>query len=66
VQGRTFTVRFTVGVNGRVVGVDVEPRIGDTTYRKRFVEVMRRFRFTPATGPDGNPVQGEAVLVFTL
>ncbi len=66
VQGRTFIVHFTVGVNGRVVGVDVEPQIGDATYRKRFLDVMRRFRFRPATGPGGDPIQGEAVLVFTL
>jgi TonB family protein len=66
VQGRTFTVHFTVGVNGRVIGVDVEPQIGDATYRKKFLDVMRRFRFRPATGPAGDPIQGEAVLVFTL
>lgn len=66
VQGRTYTVRFEVDANGHVTRVEVEPKIRDAAYRRRFVDVMYRFRFTPATQRDGTPVDGVAVLSFTL
>lgn len=66
VQGHTYQVRFAVDEQGRVMDVEVEPRIGDGGYRKKFRETMFRFRFDPATLPDGTRVAGTAVLVFTL
>ncbi len=66
VQGHTYQVRFAVDEEGRVMDVEVEPRIGDGGYRKKFRETMFRFRFNPATLRDGTRVVGAAVLSFTL
>lgn len=65
-QGKTFHVRFFVDENGRVTRVVVDPQIGDADYRKKFLDVMRRFRFKPASLTDGTAVRGETVLSFTL
>ncbi len=66
VRGKSFRVRFWVSVTGRVTRVDVSPPIPDTEYRKRFVELMYEYTFTPAMRPDGTPVAGETVLTITL
>ena len=66
VQGQTFLVRFAVDPQGRVADVEVEPRIPDGGYRKKFVDTMLRFRFKPAHLRDGTNVAGATVLVFTL
>ena len=66
VQGHTYQVRFAVDEQGRVMDVEVEPRIGDGGYRKKFRETMFRFRFNPATLRDGTRVAGATVLSFTL
>ncbi len=65
-QGRTFNVLFTVDVTGRVTDVFVEPQMGDAGYQKKFIAVMRRFRFKPASLADGTQVTGQTVLSFTL
>ncbi len=65
-QGKTFHVRFVVDIEGRVVEVGVEPDMRDAGYRRKFLDVMRRFRFRPATLADGTSVTGETVLSFTL
>ncbi len=66
VQGHTYRVRFAVDEQGRVMDVEVEPRIGDGGYRKKFRDTMFRFRFNPATLRDGTHVAGATVLSFTL
>ena len=66
VQGQTFLVRFAVDAQGRVADVEVEPRIPDGGYRKKFVDTMLRFRFKPAHLRDGTNVAGATVLSFTL
>ena len=66
VQGQTFLVRFAVDPQGRVIDVDVEPRIPDGGYRKKFVDTMLRFRFRPAHLRDGTNVAGTTVLNITL
>ena len=66
VQGQTFLVRFAVDAQGRVADVEVEPRIPDRGYRKKFVDTMLRFRFKPAHLSDGTNVAGATVLSFTL
>ena len=65
-QGQTFHVRFFVDPEGRVTRVVVDPEIANSDYRKKFLDVMRRFRFKPASKSDGTPVSGETVLSFTL
>jgi hypothetical protein len=39
-----------------VTRVEVEPRIPDSAYRKKFLDKMREYVFTPARGIDGTAV----------
>ena len=57
VKGRMHVVRFLIRADGTVARVEVTPRIRDGGYRQRFLEVMRTFRFTPATTRDGTPIE---------
>ncbi|HWP37530.1 MAG TPA: hypothetical protein VNL18_08285 [Gemmatimonadales bacterium] len=66
VRGQTYRVRFWVDASGRVTMVDVTPRIPDGEYRKKFLDLMRQYTFTPARRADGTPVRGETVVVITL
>ena len=66
VRGKSFRVRFWVSAAGRVTRVDVSPPIPDAEYRKRFIQLMYEYTFTPALRPDGTPVAGETVLTITL
>jgi protein TonB len=56
-RGVRLTVRFDIGSNGSVLGVEVEPAIRDRGYRNEFMERMRRYTFTAAYGPDGRTVR---------
>jgi TonB family protein len=66
VRGQTYRVRFWVDVSGRVTTVEVTPRIPDGEYRRKFLDLMRQYTFTPARRADGTPVRGETVVVITL
>jgi hypothetical protein len=59
-------VTFWVRVDGRVERYEVEPQIKDRDYARKFDEVMRAFRFTPARAPDGTSVAGVAKISFIL
>jgi hypothetical protein len=59
-------VHFWVDAGGRVTRVDVSPSISDGEYRKQFLQLMYQYTFAPALRPDGTPVAGETVMVFTL
>ncbi|MDQ5841491.1 MAG: hypothetical protein M3537_10215, partial [Chloroflexota bacterium] len=65
-RGASLRVTFWVRVDGRVERYEVEPEIKDRDYAKKFGEVMRAFRFTPARAPDGTSVAGVARISFTL
>jgi hypothetical protein len=65
-RGISLNVTFWVRVDGRVERYVVEPEIKDRDYAKKFDEVMRAFRFTPARAPDGTRVPGTARISFTL
>lgn len=65
-RGRSFRVLFTVDQEGRVLDVRTEPRIDDAGYRKKFLDAMRRYRFSPATRRDGTAVVGLATVTVTL
>lgn len=65
-RGASLRVTFWVRVDGRVERYEVEPEIKDRDYAKKFDEVMRAFRFTPAQAPDGRSVAGVAKISFTL
>lgn len=65
-RGVSLSVTFWVRVDGRVERYTVEPEIKDRDYAKKFDEVMRAFRFTPARAPDGTLVPGTTRISFTL
>jgi hypothetical protein len=65
-RGASLRVTFWVRVDGRVERYEVEPAIKDRDYAKKFDEVMRAFRFTPARAPDGTSVAGIAKISFIL
>ena len=65
-RGVSLSVTFWVGVDGAVERYEVEPAIKDREYAKKFDEVMRAFRFTPARTPDGKRVAGTTRISLTL
>lgn len=65
-RGISLNVTFWVRDDGRVERYEVDPEIKDRGYAKKFDEVMRAFRFTPARTPDGTRVPGTTKISFTL
>ena len=65
-RGASLNVTFWVRVDGRVERYQVDPEINDRDYARKFDEVMRAFRFTPARAPDGTRVSGTTTVTFTL
>jgi hypothetical protein len=61
-----LNVTFWVRADGQVERYRVEPQIKDRKYAKKFDEVMRSFRFTPARAPNGSRVAGTTRISFTL
>lgn len=66
VRGKEFAVHFWVDRLGKVTKVEVEPQIQDAAYRRKFLEQMYQFQFTPARTLDGQPVDGHVVIPMTL
>jgi hypothetical protein len=44
----------------------VDPEIMDQDYARKFDDVIRAFRFTPARAPDGRSIAGTTTVTFTL
>jgi hypothetical protein len=65
-RGASLDVTFWVRVDGRVERYEVRPTITDRDYARKFDEVIRAFRFTPARAPDGSRVAGTTRVTFTL
>ena len=65
-RGASLAVTFWVRVDGRVERYEVAPEIADRDYARKFDEVVRAFRFTPARAPDGSTVAGTTTVTFTL
>jgi hypothetical protein len=65
-RGASLDVTFWVRVDGRVERYQVNPAIDDEDYARKFDEVIRAFRFTPARAPDGTRVAGTTTVTFTL
>jgi outer membrane biosynthesis protein TonB len=65
-RGASLDVTFWVKVDGRVERYQVVPAIDDEDYARKFDEVIRAFRFTPARAPDGSRVAGTTTVTFTL
>jgi protein TonB len=66
VRGKEFAVHFWVDRRGKVTKVEVDPQIADATYRRKFLEQMYQFQFTPARTLDGQPVDGHVIIPMTL
>jgi TonB family protein len=65
-RGASLNVTFWVRQDGRVERYEVDPAIADRDYARKFDEVIRAFRFTPARTPDGTRVAGTTTVTFTL
>lgn len=65
-RGASLDVTFWVRVDGRVERYEVRPPIDDREYARKFDEVIRAFRFTPARAPDGTRIAGTTRVTFTL
>jgi outer membrane biosynthesis protein TonB len=65
-RGASLSVTFWVRVDGKVERYQVDPAIADRDYARKFDEVIRAFRFTPARAPDGTRVAGTTTVTFTL
>ncbi|HET6578019.1 MAG TPA: hypothetical protein VFG66_06840 [Gemmatimonadales bacterium] len=65
-RGASLAVTFWVRLDGRVERYEVDPAISDRDYARKFDEVIRAFRFTPARAPDGSRVAGTTTVTFTL
>ena len=65
-RGASLAVTFWVRVDGQVDRYEVDPAISDREYARKFDEVIRAFRFTPARAPDGTRVAGTTTVTFTL
>jgi hypothetical protein len=65
-RGMSLNVTFWVRVDGQVERYVVEPEIEDRDYARKFDEVMRAFRFTPAQAADGTRIPGTTRISFTL
>jgi hypothetical protein len=65
-RGASLDVTFWVRVDGRVERYVVQPVITDRDYARKFDEVIRAFRFTPARAPDGRRIAGTTQVTFTL
>jgi hypothetical protein len=65
-RGASLNVTFWVRTDGGVERYTVRPAIRDREYAKKFGELMRAFRFTPARAPDGTVVADTTTISFTL
>lgn len=65
-RGASLAVTFWVRVDGQVERYVVDPTISDRDYARKFDEVIRAFRFTPARAPDGTRIAGTTTVTFTL
>ena len=61
-KGRELSVHFWVDERGGVERVEVEPPIDDAGYRRKFLERMYQYVFTPARTLDGVPVAAHTVI----
>ncbi|HEX9727425.1 MAG TPA: hypothetical protein VGA37_02835 [Gemmatimonadales bacterium] len=66
VKGKSFALLFTVGADGRVIRVEIEPNIRDTDYRRRLIAQLYEWTFTPAVTIEGKPVAAPFRVDITL
>ncbi len=66
VRGMEFQVHFWVDRQGKVTKVEVDPDIEDAAYRRKFLDQMFQFQFTPARTLDGRAIDGHIIIPITL
>ena len=59
-------MHFWVNAEGKVTRVEVDPDIPDGAYRRKFLDQMYQFQFTPARTLDGQAVDGQVVIPIDL
>ncbi len=64
VRGRRFRIRFWVDAHGRVVDVEIVPRIEDQAFRRTLLERVSSWTFYPARTVEGKPVAGQFVITY--
>ncbi len=64
IRGMVFRVRFWVDTRGRPTKVEIDPPIGDGSFRKKLLERMRQWTFYPARTLEGRPVNGQLVVMY--
>jgi TonB family protein len=65
-RGRSVAVTFWVTVQGRVERVELDHTLDDRGFQRKFIEVMRNYRFRPARGPEGQAVPGVTTVTVTF
>jgi protein TonB len=61
-----YAVHFWVNAEGKVTRVEVDPEIPDSEYRRRFLDRMYQYRFTPARTLNGRPVNGRMTVTIAI
>ncbi len=65
-RGKSLQVHFWIDTLGVVERVVTDPEIEDRGFRARFLELMRSYKFSPATALDGTRVPAELTIGITL
>ena len=65
-KGKSVAVLFSVAQDGTVTDVVVTPPIANQSWAKKFDEIIRAFRFTPAKDAAGKPHADTLTVTFTF
>lgn len=65
-RGHRVAVTFLVGSDGRVDRVDLDRDFDDRGFQRKFVEVMRNYRFRPARDAEGKVTAGVTTVTVTF
>lgn len=65
-RGKVVQVVMTVDTLGQVSALDISPPIADRGYARRFDEVMRAYRFTPARDATGKKISASKTWTITI
>ena len=64
VKGQVFQIHFWVDRRGKVVKVEIEPRVEDAAFRKLLLARVESWTFYPARTSEGRPVNGELIVTY--
>ena len=66
VRGKQFVFHFTVSAEGRVLDVQILPRIRDRGFRRSLMRLLREWIFRPGMTLEGQPIMARATVEMTL